>query len=70
MSNDDQSAAAAESDLRAYGLAMRRGLDVRAASIEDKWGLYGYPPEIVSTVLSCVATGLPLNAAIAEAKGI
>lgn len=57
----------AASDLRRYGRAMRTGRDHEAARIEQEWGLYGYPPEIVSVVLSCVATGLPLEAAITEA---
>ena len=65
--NDARSPSMAESDLKQYGLAMRRGNGAMAAAIEQLWGLYGYTPEIVSTVLSCVATGLPLDAAIDEA---
>lgn len=57
----------ADHDLRQYGRHMRAGSHDAAAAIEKKWGLYGYSPEIVSTVLSCVATGLELHAAIAEA---
>ena len=57
----------ANHDLRAYGRAMRSGSDAAAVAIEKRWGLYGYTPEIVSTVLSCVATGLTLDAAIDEA---
>lgn len=57
----------AESDLTAYARAMRTGNDARAADIEVRWGLYGYTPQVVSTVLGCVATGLPLDAAIDEA---
>lgn len=56
----------AASDLKRYARSMIRGDDI-AADIEKQWGLYGYPPEIVSTVLACVATGLPLDAAIDEA---
>ena len=56
----------ANHDLRAYGRAMRSGADAAAVAIEKRWGLYGYTPEIVSEVLSCVATGLPLDAAIEE----
>jgi hypothetical protein len=59
--------AEAESDLTQYARAMRTGNDSRASDIEVRWGLYGYNPEIVSTVLACVATGLPLDAAIDEA---
>lgn len=59
----------ARGDLARYGRAMRTGSFQTAVEIEKSWGLYGYPPEIVSTVLSCVATGLPLDAAIAEATG-
>ena len=60
---------AAKSALDQYARAMRTGNDSRAGSIEQEWGLYGYTPEIVSTVLACVATGLPLEAAIDEATG-
>lgn len=69
MSAEKLSAAAAESDATQYARAMRTGNDARAVEIEVRWGLYGYTPEIVSTVLACVATGLPLDAAIDEATG-
>lgn len=59
----------AQNDLSRYGRAMRTSGYQVAVEIEKFWGLYGYPPEIVSTVLSCVATGLPLDAAINEATG-
>ena len=59
----------AESYRKLYAHAMVRGDDVLAATIEKRWGLYGYAPEIVSTVFACVATGLPLDAAIDEATG-
>lgn len=59
----------AQEAIRRYGRAMRAGDDVRASRIEKEWGLYGYTPEIVSAVLACVATGLPLDAAINEATG-
>lgn len=59
----------AESDRKLYVRAMIRGDVDTAINIEQKWGLYGYTPEIVSTVLTCVATGLPLDAAIDEATG-
>lgn len=59
----------AESDLTQYARALRTGNDRKAVDIEVRWGLYGYTPEIVSTVLACVATGLPLDAAIDEATG-
>jgi len=57
----------AAADMRRYARALRSGSYVSAAYIEHAWGLYGYSPEIVSTVLSAVATGLPLEAAIDEA---
>lgn len=60
-------ASVAKSDLRQYGRAMLIGSAAAAIAIEKRWGLYGYTPEIVSTVLSCVATGLPIEAAIEEA---
>lgn len=59
----------AESDLTQYARALRTGNDRKAVDIEVGWGLYGYSPQIVSTVLACVATGLPLDAAIDEATG-
>jgi hypothetical protein len=59
----------AQSDITQYGRALRTGNDRKAVEIEVRWGLYGYNPEIVSTVLACVATGLPLDAAIDEATG-
>ena len=59
----------AESDITQYARASRTGNDAKAVEIEVRWGLYGYTPEIVSTVLACVATGLPLDAAIDEATG-
>ena len=57
----------AQSDIKQYARALRTGNDRKATDIEIEWGLYGYTPEIVSTVLACVATGLPLDAAISEA---
>ena len=57
----------ARAAMQQYARAMRTGNDAVAANIEQHWGLYGYTPEIVSTVLACVATGLPLDAAINEA---
>ena len=57
----------AQSDITQYARALRTGNDMKSADIEVAWGLYGYTPEIVSTVLACVATGLPLDAAIKEA---
>lgn len=57
----------AQQDLKQYARAMQIGSHLKAVQIERYWGLYGYTPEIVSTVLACVATGLPLDAAIEEA---
>lgn len=59
--------AQAASDLKRYARAMRVGQSMLAATIERDWGLYGYTPQIVGEVLSAVATGLPLEAAIDEA---
>lgn len=67
MSDDDTKPELAASDLKRYARAMRTGQHETASRIEKSWELYGYTPEIVSTVLSCVATGLPLDAAIREA---
>lgn len=59
----------AQTALKQYARAMRMGEHMKAADIESDWGLFGYTPEIVSTVLACVATGLPIDAAINEATG-
>lgn len=59
----------AESDRKLYARSMIRGDVSSSIEIEKRWGLFGYTPEIVSTVLACVATGLPLDAAIDEATG-
>lgn len=53
-------------DLSQYGRALRRADYERCGAIEKRWDLYGYSPEVVSVVLGCVATGLPLDAAIRE----
>lgn len=62
----DQSPEAAKRDLRHYALRLMRDDLTGLIEIEKRWSLYGYSPEIVSNVLSCVATGLPLDAAIHE----
>lgn len=62
-----QTAQDAQQDMKIYARALRTANHTLASGIERNWGLYGYPPEIVSTVLACVATGLPLDAAIEEA---
>ena len=54
----------ANHDMHRYARALRTGIHENAVQIEMKWGLYGYSPEVVSTVLSCVATGLSLESAI------
>ena len=54
-------------DMRKYAMSLRMGRHDEAAMIEKKWGLNGYSPEVVSTVLSRVATGLDIDAAIKEA---
>lgn len=54
-------------DLSRYARALRTGSYECAVQIESAWGLCGYTPQIVSTVLAAVATGLPLDAAINEA---
>ena len=64
---DELGSSDANHDLRQYARHLRTGSDASAAALEKKWGLYGYTPEIVLTVLSAVATGLPLDAAIDEA---
>lgn len=61
------SPADAAHDAKRYARALRCGWDDIATAIEKEWGLHGYTPEIVSTVLSCVATGLDLETAIREA---
>ena len=56
----------ARSDLSSYARAMRIGNHTAATRIEEAWDLFGCPPEIVSEILACVATGLPLDAAHRE----
>jgi len=63
----DQTPERATSDRKCYARAICTGDHATASRIEKDWDLYGYPPEIVSNVLACVSTGLPLEAAIAEA---
>jgi hypothetical protein len=67
MTKDRLTPELAESDLKRYARALRQGSIDTAIDIERAWGLFGYTPEIVSTVLACVATGLPLESAIDEA---
>lgn len=67
---EDAERAAAEADLKAYAHNLARfGGEDCCLAIERAWGLDGYPPEIVSTVLAEVADGGTLDAAIAKAEG-
>lgn len=52
-------------DLAAYGRAMAR-LDGHAicCRIEQKYGLFGYPPELVSVGLRAAADGLDVEEAV------
>lgn len=52
-------------DVAAYAQAMRRNDLHACTAIEQRYGLYGYPPEMVSTVLSSVARGQDLDIAVA-----
>lgn len=52
------------SELDAYMRAMIRGYTSTCASIEQRHGLYGYPPEIVSVGLKAVDDGEDCHAAI------
>ncbi len=58
----------AQDSLKHYARALRTGNRTLAVEVEYTWGLYGYSPEVVSDVLSAVASGLPLATAIRQAK--
>ena len=42
------------SELKQYAAAMRNGDHDTCIAIEERHGLYGYPPELVSTVLASI----------------
>lgn len=44
-------------DLEIYSKAMLRGDYDTCARIEDRHGMYGYPPELVTTGLAAIAEG-------------
>ena len=56
----------AKLDRDGYYLAMIKGDYATCASIEQKYDLYGYPPEAVSTALSALAQGMDADVAINE----
>lgn len=59
---------AAEADLKAYAHNLARfGGEACCLAIEEAWGLAGYPPEIVSTVLAAVADGEGVDSALLKA---
>ena len=66
IQDDAQDLAQAKLDRDGYYLAMIKGDYATCASIEQKYGLYGYPPEVVSTALSALAQGMDADVAINE----
>lgn len=57
----------AQTDLANYSHAMMNDVQHVLQDIEQRWGLYGYPPQIVGAVLSGVASGLDRDTAEQEA---
>ena len=57
-------------DLDLYWKAMKNGNSSLALLIERKYELDGYPPDIVTTVLSAVVGGKNMDIAIDEALGL
>lgn len=55
--------------LASYMNALIAGQTVRCCNIEQKYGLFGYPPEIVSVGLKAVDEGLDPHEAIAAYMG-
>lgn len=49
-----------------YYLAMIKGDYATCTSIEQKYDLYGYPPEAVSVALNALAQGMDADVAINE----
>ena len=59
----------AEEDLALYSKLMASGNVSACIQIEKRWGLYGYPPSFVSSVLARVADGESLDKAIELVEG-
>lgn len=57
----------ADSELARYARAMRNGIHSTLVAIEQKHGLYGYPPELVSIGLKAIDEGLDPDDAISAA---
>ena len=55
----------AEADLRAYAKALPSPTGLSACvAIEQAWDLFGYPPQVVTEVLSAVAAGAGFDDAL------
>lgn len=52
------------SDLETYILAMRAGHIDACIQIEQRHGLFGYPPEVVTVGLSAIDSGEDVYAAV------
>ena len=61
-----QDLAQAKLDRDGHYLAMIKGDYTTCTLIEQKYGLYGYPPEAVSTALNALAQGIDMDVAINE----
>lgn len=60
----------AKEDLKKYGKMMQNGNSQGALLIEQRYGLDGYPPSIVSTALNALAEGKNMGKAIDQALGL
>lgn len=54
----------AKSDMQSYMRCLITGNTSGCVAIEKRWYLYGYPPEMVSSVLAKVAGGMSVDDAI------
>ena len=56
----------AVADVATYHRALLAGADGACLRIEEKYGLFGYPPEIVSVGLKAAAEGMDVDEAVAD----
>jgi len=64
MSKPDIEQARADRDL--YSRAMIRNVTHICTQIEQRYGLYGYPPELVSVGLNAACEGKDVDQAVAD----
>jgi hypothetical protein len=61
--------AQAVADYATYHRALLAGADEACIRIEERYGLFGYPPEIVSVGLKAAAEGVDVDDAVADHLG-